>query len=102
MAHLGIEATPITLDEVALEFAKHRKDVERWFAHRVQSKIISVLETRFVRDFSRVDGNWASGFRAAEEVVTTLSPNHLLDMPSGNAQSKGQILRSMVQKARRR
>ncbi len=102
LGRLKIKATPPIVEEVAMEFAQHRKDVEQWVADRVQSKIVSKLEARSMRDFGRMDENWNNGFSAAEELVARLMPNELLDQPSGKALSKGQVLRSMVRAARER
>lgn len=101
LARLEIEATPAIVEEVAMEFARHRQDVERWVAERVQSQIVSKLEERSIRDFGRMDENWNSGFSAAEELIATLMPNDLLDQPYGKAPSKGEVLRSMVREARK-
>lgn len=102
LSRLKIKATPAIVEEIAVEFAEHRKDAEQRVTNRVQSNIIRVLEERSMQDFGQMDGSWAQGFRTAEEVVATLSPNDLLDQPSGKAKSKGQVLRSMVRVARKR
>jgi|GEM_PF-1523383 len=102
LVRLEIEATPTIVEEVAIEFAQHRQDVERWVAERVQSQIVSKLEERSKRDFARMDESWNSGFSAAEELIATLMTNELLDQPYGKAPSKGQMLRSMVKEARKR
>lgn len=101
LARLQIEVTPAIVEEVATEFARHRKDVEQWVAERVQSQIVSELEERSMRDFGRMDESWNSGFSAAEELIATLMPNELLDQPYGKAPSKGEVLRSMVREARK-
>lgn len=101
LARLEIEVTPAIVEEVAMEFARHRQDVERWVAERVQSQIVSKLEERSIRDFGRMDESWNSGFSAAEELIATLMPNDLLDQPYGKAPSKGEVLRSMVREARK-
>lgn len=97
---LKIEATPAMIEEVAREFAEHRVDVQQWTANRAQSQIIGALEAKSMQDFGQKEANWADGFIAAEQLVARLSTNELLDQPSGTAQSKGQVLRSMVRGAR--
>ncbi|MEN7536116.1 hypothetical protein [Aurantiacibacter flavus] len=99
---LKIEANPEMVEEIAMEFAEHRAEVQHWVAHRVQSRIIGALEARSVQDFVQKDATWADGFIAAEHMVANLSINDLLDQPHGSAQSKGQVLRSMVRGARKR
>lgn len=98
---LKINATSAVVEEVAVEFAEHRKDVEQWVAGRVQSKFVKLLEARSMQDFAQMGDDWANGFRAAEELVATLSETEMLDQPIGKARSKGQVLRSMVRVARR-
>lgn len=102
LGRLEIETTPAIVEEVAMEFAQHRSDVEQWVADRVQSRIVSELEERSKRDFGRMDENWNNGFSAAERLVATLMPNELLDQPYGKALTKGQVLRSMMREARKR
>ena len=99
---LTIEVTPAMIDEVATAFADHRAEVQRWTADRVQSRIIGVLEEQSVQDFAQRDADWANGFIAAEQMVARLSLNELLDQPHGKAQSKGQVLRSLMRGARKR
>ena len=102
LSRLGIEAPNTVVEEVAIAFAEHRADVQQWTANRVQSSIIDALEARSIQDFPQMDANWASGFIAAEQTVARLSKNELLDQPYGKAQSKGQVLRSLVRGARER
>tara|TARA_A100001391_G_scaffold46046_2_gene27208 strand:+ start:87355 stop:87732 length:378 start_codon:yes stop_codon:yes gene_type:complete len=99
---LKIEATTASVEEAAMEFARHRMEVEQWAANRVQSTVIGALEAQSMHVFVQMDDKWANGFRAAEETVARLSTNELLDQPRGSVQSKGQVLRSMVRGARER
>lgn len=99
---LKIETTPAIVEEIGVVIAEHRKNSEMWIAGRIQSKLIRELETRSMQDFGRMDDDWRNGFMAAEAVVATLSIDELLDQPSGEARSKGQVLRSMVRDARKR
>lgn len=102
LSRLKIEAIPALVEEVAVLFAEHRKDSEHRVAGQVQSRLIRELEARSMQEFGRMNDYWANGFRAAEEVVASLSSNELLDQPSGKARSKGQVLRSIVRDARKR
>lgn len=102
LSRLGVEPAPATVEDAATVFAEHRTDVEHWVAERVQSRILEALETRSLQEFGQKDENWATGFRAAEEMVAKLVTNDLLDQPAGAAQSKGQALRRMLRTARRR
>ena len=102
LSRLEIEATTALVDEVAAEFAEHRIEVQQWTANRVQSRIIGALEAQSMQDFGQKNAHWADGFIAAEQLVARLSTNELLDQPYGTAQSKGQVLRSMVRGARNR
>ena len=102
LSRLKIEPTTAIVEEIAGEFAEHRMDVQHWAANRVQSRIIGALEERSIEDFAQKDAQWADGFMAAEQLVGRLSTNELLDQPYGTAQSKGQVLRSMVRGARNR
>ena len=102
LGRLDVEATPALVEEVAAELAEHRKDVEQWVADRVRSRTVKILEDRSIEVFGQMEEDWTNGFRAAEELVARLSPDQLLDQPSGKAPSKGQVLRSMVKTARKR
>ena len=102
LGRLGIEASPTTLEQAAKAFAEHRVEVQQWTANRVQSRVIGALETQSMQAFGQKDANWADGFIAAEQLVARLSTNELLDKPYGTAQSKGQVLRSLVRGARQR
>ena len=99
---LKIKVIPEIIEEVAAELAEHRKSSEQWAAGRAQSEIIRELEERSMQDFGRMCEDWANGFRAAEELVATLSLAKLLGQPIAGARSKGQVLRSMVRDARKR
>ncbi|OYX66357.1 MAG: hypothetical protein B7Y88_05620 [Sphingomonadales bacterium 32-64-17] len=102
LGRLGIETNPTTVEQAAAAFAEHRMEVQQWTANRVQSRIIGALEAQSMQDFGQKDSTWADGFIAAEQLVARLSTNELLDQPNGTAQSKGQVLRSLVRGARQR
>ncbi|WP_137679412.1 hypothetical protein [Aurantiacibacter suaedae] len=101
LGRLKIDATTAKIDEVASAFAEHRQEVQQWTASRVQSRIITALEVRSMEDFVHMDAKWANGFIAAEEMIARLSADELLGQPYGPAQSKGQVLRSLVRGARK-
>ena len=49
----------------------------------------------------RHDAPWMDGFRRAEELVMTISPDELADFKPKRIVSKGQVLRQMVRQARK-
>ena len=101
LAALNLEATDDALKTAAGHFSAHRRSSYTWAADRVHSKTVDNLETVSRQEFAHRDGQWTDGFRFAEQCVLELMPEELLELGEERTQSKGQILRSMVRKAKR-
>ena len=101
LAALKLEATDEALRASAAHFSAHRRSSYIWAAERVHSKTIDNLETVSRREFAHRDGQWTDGFRFAEQCVLELEPEELLELNQERTQTKGQILRNLVRKAKR-
>ena len=99
---LGIKADDEQVSRVAAHFAQHRVAAYQWIAERIQGNALQQLESASMRLFRRHDDSWVAGFEAAEQVVMGIEPNQLIDVPFGDAPSKGRVLRSMVREVRER
>ena len=101
LAHLGLEATADKVEWVEQHFARHRRTAMDWAAQRVHASIIDRFEAAAGDYFRHRSEAWTEGFRFAEQEVAGLTARDLLKTDTGQAQSKGQILRSLVRHARR-
>lgn len=100
LVKLHIDPTPSVIEVAANELAAHRERSAGWIVDRVRSRAGRVLEDRAMHCLGRHSEDWASGVWFAQEQIATMSIGELLDQPEGHAQSRGQVLRSMVRKAR--
>ncbi|MGD9811965.1 MAG: hypothetical protein AB7U35_11640 [Sphingobium sp.] len=99
-ASLGLQLSEQDAERVAAHFARHRTGSYEWVARRVQANIIQMLEAASARLFDRNRAEWSDGFRNAEMVIHTAAPDELLGIESSEARSKGQVLRTMVRRAK--
>lgn len=100
LVHLKLEATADNLELVAEHFARHRKTAFEWAAERVHAYIVGKLESASMIYFARESAEWSEGFRFAEQQIFTTTADDLLQLGSNRKQTRGQILRGMVRRAR--
>ena len=100
LGSLGIAATPQSLEAAATHLARHRVCAQDWAAKRAQSSVVAALESASAQHFDRKSNDWIDGFRRAEEVVIIMAPSELVPPPASQPRSKGQVLRSLVRRAR--
>ena len=101
LAALNLEASDAALKTAAGHLSAHRRSSYKWAAERVHSKAVDNLETVSRQEFAHRDGPWTDGFRFAEQCVLELVPEELLEVRQERTQTKGQILRGLVRKAKR-
>lgn len=101
LAELKLEATEDALKKVAGHLSAHRRSSYTWAAKRVHSNAVETLEDVSKAEFAHRDGKWADGFRFAEQCILELMPETLLELSEERTQTKGQILRTLVRKAKR-
>lgn len=100
LVELKLEATDALLERVARHFARHRQDLMRWAAERVQANMVQALEDASRQSFARASDDWAQGFSSAEQRLLVMTPEELLGMMAERGRTKGQYLRSMIRQAR--
>lgn len=102
LLNLGLKLGEEQAEQVAAHFARHRLSAYTWAGEKMHDHVMEELETASMRrSFRESSEDWAEGYRYAEEVVMTLSPDTLVDVESGQGRTKGQLLRAMVREARR-
>lgn len=101
LAALKLDPCQETLDLVAEHLARHRQSSHTWAAERVHSNMMHRLEIAALACFERRNGDWTDGFRAAEEEVSTMRSDELLQTHMGDVPTKGGVLRSLLRQARR-
>ncbi len=98
---LGIDPTPEQIEQVASVVAEHSRNYAAWAIDRAQQTILGRLEQRFGENIERRGEDWAMGYQFAESEVARMSHAEMIDITGERrAPSKGQILRSMLRKAR--
>ncbi|MEJ1973460.1 MAG: hypothetical protein WDM96_13655 [Lacunisphaera sp.] len=97
---MKLEPTDALIDQIAHHFAEHRRNVAGWAAKRLHAGFIDALEAASTSQFPHRGEEWIRGFWQAEETVCAIQPLDLLELRTGAARSKGQILRNMVRQAR--
>jgi len=102
MADLKLETTTGILEQLADHFARHRQSAHGWAAGQAHSTAIRMLETASMEYSARKSEEWRSGYRCAEEQLFTTTPEELLDLGPERTRSKGQILRTLVRRAKNR
>jgi hypothetical protein len=100
LADLRLEPNDANLERVERHFAQHRLTAMEWAAKRAQSSIIARVEAASARYFPHHGEEWAAGFCCAEQQIATVGSVEMLQIDTGKAASKGQILRRMVRQAR--
>ena len=101
LTNLQLEASAANLERVERHFAQHRQSAMEWAAKRAQSSIIEQVEAAARRYFPHHSGDWAAGFCCAEQQIATIGAREMLQVETGKAASKGQILRRLVRHARK-
>ena len=101
LTDLQLEASTANLERVERHFARHRQTAMECAAKRAQSSIIEQVETASRRYFPQHNEDWAAGFCCAEQQIATIGAREMLQIETGKAQSKGQILRYLVRHARK-
>tara|TARA_R110000782_G_scaffold78293_2_gene155811 strand:- start:59 stop:421 length:363 start_codon:yes stop_codon:yes gene_type:complete len=98
---LGLQLTSDQIRRVAGHFSDHRRSACEWAIQRAHEKILEKMEADSMEMARRYDAPWMDGFRRAEELVMTISPDELADINPKPMVSKGQVLRQMVRQARK-
>lgn len=101
LADLRLEPSEANLERVERHFAQHRLNAMEWAAKRAQSTIIARVEEASARYFPHHGQEWAAGFCCAEQQIATVGSSEILQIETGKAASKGQILRRLVRQARK-
>ena len=98
---LGLRLTSDQIERVAEHFSDHRLSAYEWAIQQALEKIVGRMEEDSMEMARRHDAPWMDGFRRAEELVMTISPDELADFKPKRIVSKGQVLRQMVRQARK-
>lgn len=98
--NLGVKFGDGDLSLIAEHFARHRLEAYEWAAERVRSSLIAKLESASHELFQQRRAEWIDGFIFAEQLLLAIEPNELTGIPAGQARTKGQVLRTMVRRAK--
>ena len=98
---LGLQLGEPQIACVAERLAEHRINTFDLGASRIQSKIATTVQD-VVSAHSYRSTDWSEGCRSAEAAILTMASRLLAETKPVKQRSKGEILRTMVKKARSR